>query len=137
MPVLGGRPPDALDEDRLDRRLRDLEQRHAMAAVERGPKHRLRIDVAVDVELRVVEAGAGDADPVELGDPAKVWARCARGVRARTARAGTTRAGTARAGTARARAVRARTARAVHVAPRSVHREAHDATARRALHLAD
>ena len=57
--VLLRRPAaDALDEDLLDRRVGDLEMRDAKAAVERRPEDGLGIDVAVDVELRVVERRA-------------------------------------------------------------------------------
>ena len=75
-----GRPPDALDEDLLDRRLGDLEVRHRVPAGERGPEDRLRVDVAS------TSSSVASSPPARRGPPGSSASQADRAARVRARR---------------------------------------------------
>ena len=66
---LGGRPPDVVDEDLLERRLGDLEVGHARAMGDGGGKDGVGLGAGVDLDLGPVDARPQDARPGDAGEP--------------------------------------------------------------------
>ncbi len=67
--VLIGRPTDEVDEDRLERRVGDLEAGHPRAARDGRRDDRRRVGVGAELELGEAGPGSGGHDPGQVDQP--------------------------------------------------------------------
>ena len=71
-PLLEIKCPDALDEDLLERRVRDLEAEDVVTPGDGRAEHGLRVGPGLDIELREVAARPRDADMRQRLEPCKL-----------------------------------------------------------------